>query len=58
MDKDKVIAIWERKLVKFGNSFYIALPPAYLKSLKIGKGKTLKFELHSNGCLFLRGEEK
>jgi antitoxin component of MazEF toxin-antitoxin module len=55
---EKVIAKWERKIVKYGNSFYVALPPAYLKSLKIGKGKTLTFELYSNGCLFLRGEEK
>ncbi|MGC9124035.1 MAG: hypothetical protein ACP5IB_08235 [Thermoplasmata archaeon] len=49
----KIVAKWKRGIVQYGNSFYIALPPAYLKALKIGKGETLTFELLSNGYLIL-----
>ncbi len=50
----KVVGIWRRHAVKYGNSIYVALPPAYLKGEKIEKNFELILELMSNGTITIR----
>jgi len=50
---DKTLGIWERKIRKFGNAYYISIPGELLKASGVKIGEPMDVELLSNGNIVI-----
>ena len=55
---EKILGIWERKIRKYGRSYYVAIPPELLKASGVKTGEPLTIELLSNGNIVILNEGK
>jgi len=54
----KTLGIWERKIRKFGNAYYLSIPQELLKASGVKIGEAMTIELLSNGNIVIVNESK
>jgi len=54
----KTLGIWERKIRKFGNAYYISIPQELLKASGVKIGEPMTIELLSNGDIVILNERR
>jgi len=55
---EKILGIWERKIRKYGRSYYVAIPPELLKASGVKTGEKLTIELLSDGNIVIVNDSK
>jgi antitoxin component of MazEF toxin-antitoxin module len=54
----KTLGIWERKIRKLGNAYYISIPQELLKASGVRTGQPMTIELLSNGNIMIVNNSK